>query len=240
MKKELSESVKAHLIEALNKNIKLEEAVDAPPAGLTPDKTKKKKEEENQPPEPKMPGDTTQSGSGGAGQEKESPKHSWKDILLGNQPSTTPWGGELGLGDVAGMAAGGKAIGAVGQMFGGKLGQGVANMFGGGKLGKMAGGAVGDLFGKVTTDLEALSGAPTMQAQIADIVPQQMALRWEGSGTPGWFRPLVPKSQLAKTEPKTSEEIGSDKEEKRTAARMKRLKDIELSKKEAKYGLPPI
>lgn len=237
MKTDLSESVKNQLIQILNQNIKLEEAVSAPPAGLLPDKSKKKKEEEtNELPKPDM----SQSGSGGPGQEKEAPKHSWKEILLGNQPSTTPWGGELGLGDVAGMAAGGKAIGTVGQMFGGKLAQGMTNLFGGGKGSKMLGGAVGDLFGKVTTDIEALSGAPTMQAQIADIVPHQMALRWEGSGTPGWFRPLVPKSQLAPTQPKSSEEIGSSDEEKRTAARIKRLQDIQLSKKEAKYGLPPI
>jgi hypothetical protein len=221
MSKELNESMRNELIQILNHNIRLEEAVAAAAS------TKKKKED-------------AQSGTGDTSQEPETPTHSAEDILLGNKPSKTPYGPKLGLGDVAAIAAGGKVAGAAGQLFGGKLAQKATDMFGGKQASKLAGTAIGDFFSKAMADAETLSGAPGLEAQIADIAPQQVRLRWEGAGNPGWFRPLVPKTSIKNAESKTADEQADDAEEKQYTARRKRIADAELAKREKDLGLPPL
>jgi len=212
MKYELNESVKTQLIQILNSNIKLQEAKDAS-SGIPPTEEKKKKEEEESSEKKELPNNSTsssasnQSGQGMPSPEKQKPDKSWHEILLGNQELKTPWGTKMGLGDVATIAAGGKLAGGVGRFFGGSLAQGASNLLGGSKRSAAMGGALGNLFGKVTSDLETLSGAPSMEAQVGDIAPHQLSLRWEGSGTHGWFRPLVPRTETEKFKPKTSTEI---------------------------------
>lgn len=220
MDKELNESTRNELIQILNNNIRLEEATAVANA-------KKKK-------------DDLQSGEGQPSPETEAPTKSAEEILLGTAPSKTPYGTKLGLADVAGMAAGGKVAGAAGQLLGGKLAQKVTDIFGGKGASKLVGGAIGDYFSKALADVETLSGAPGIEAQIADIVPQQVALRWQGSGTPGWFRPLVPKSVIKNAESKTSDDKEADAEERYTSARRKRISDIELENKEKSLGLPSL
>jgi hypothetical protein len=217
---ELNESMRNELIQILNQNIRLEEATAAANA-------KKKKEDD-------------QAGTGDMSQEPETPTHSPEEILLGNKPSKTPYGTQLGLGDVAAIAAGGKVAGAAGQLLGGKLAQKVTDMFGGKQASKLAGTAIGDFFSKAMADAETLSGAPGLEAQIADIAPQQVRLRWEGAGNPGWFRPLIPKTSIQNAEPKTSDEQAADAEEQYYNSRRKRIADLELSNKEKALGLPPL
>lgn len=232
MKKELSESIKSELIQILNQNIKLEEAYYSDKSLKIGKMDSNKKDEEESTDGSQAGGDSTP--------QKEKPKFSFSDIVLGTEPLKAPGNIDIGVPEALGMAAGGKIVGGVGRIIGGKLAQGMTNLFGGGKVSKMIGGGLGDLFGKATADIETLSGAPSMQAQIADIAPHQLALRWEGSGTPGWFRPLIPKSELEPTKPKTSQEIEQEKQKARRDARIKRIKDIELANKEKKYKLPPI
>jgi hypothetical protein len=236
MSKLIIDSIRNELIQVLNKNIQLEEATLAQE---TTTKNKKDKTTVDKNTSDTQSGGLNSSGTS-ASPEKSKPTKSVSDILLGTQPSKTPWGTQLGLTDVAGIAAGGKVAGAAGQLLGGKLAQQATNLFGGGQASKLVGGAMGDLFGKAMADAETLSGAPGMEAQIKDIVPMQTKLRWEGAGTPGWFRPLVPKTSIETAEPKTTDTQNREADDAYRAARQQRLSDNELSTREQKQGLPPL
>jgi hypothetical protein len=212
MKYELSESIKSQLIEVLNNNIRLNEAAEKNPLNTgslnvapqndleTSEKNKKKKDNTEAQPSKSLGGQGDQAGHGSPTPEKTKPTHSLKDITLGNQPSNVPFiNKELDIPTVAGMVAGGKAAGKLADTLGGNVAQAVTNKLGGSKLAGMLGIGVGDLTKKLGLDVETLSGSKTFMAQLGDIAPHQAALRWEGSGTPGWFRPMIPSSQISPT-----------------------------------------
>ena len=203
MSEEVLENYKSLLIEVLNENIRLEEAI------------------------------TAEKPMGGVGGPKGAKEPDTVDnILMGSQQKAL----DLGPAGAVGLAAGGKLAGTLGRF----AGKGAANftsaLFGGNALGQLAGSATGNLLSKVFTDVETLSGARGLEAQIGDIAPNQVALRWEGSGHGGWFNKLVPKTKVEKIKPETEQERRAA----RRKARKERIGDIELGQKERTYGLPPI
>jgi|688.fasta_scaffold474050_2 hypothetical protein len=219
MSKEVLENYKSLIIEVLNENIRLNEAIGSK-SGL---------------------GGGSNIGTGksmgGVGSSANASKTNEVDnILMGSQKKAL----DLGPEGAIGLATGGKLAGVVGRAAGQLGANKLADILGGGGLGKYVGGAAGGLLSKVFTDIETLSGAPSFEAQIKNIAPKQVALRWEGSGSGGWFDKLVPKTTVKPIEAKSSKDYADEADKQRTAARMKRLQDIELSKKERRYGLPPI
>jgi hypothetical protein len=242
MRKELSESIKMSLIQILNQNIRLDEAVKS---------QEKDEDEDTEIGTPyngliKRPGiDTPGTGTNTPGtgmpsgipeREDKTPSNNktldWDDVLMGKQSKMF----DMDPKNALGLALGGKAIGLAGR-FGG---QSIANLFGGGKKGmSKLGGGLGDILTKITSDIETLSGGPGLQAQIGDIARAQVANRWQGAGyTPpdGWFKPIVPKTGVEPIEP----EIEQDRAGKLRQARKERLADIKLANAEKQYGLPPL
>jgi hypothetical protein len=221
MRKELSESVKMSLIHILNQNIRLDEAVKTENSSL----------------------DSDTSGSGMPGgiperKDKTIPSNKsldWNDVLMGKQSKMLDMDPTKALG----LAAGGKLAGFAGRALGSAGAQAVTNMFGGGKGIAKLGGGLGNIFGKVASDIETLSGGPGMEAQIGDIARAQVTNRLQGAGyTPqdGWFRFLVPQTGVKPIEPETAEETAA----KTRAARQARIQDVKLSQAEKKYGLPSL
>jgi hypothetical protein len=241
MRKELSESVKMSLIQILNQNIRLDEAVKS---------QEKDEDEDTEIGTPyggliKRPGiDTPGTGTNTPGtgmpsgipeREDKTPSNNktldWDDVLMGKQSKM--W--DMDPTKALGLAAGGKIAGLAGRMGG----QSIANLFGGKKGISKLGGGMGDILAKITSDIETLSGGPGMEAQIGDIARAQVANRWQGAGyTPpdGWFKPIVPQTGVKPIEPETEE----DKATKLRQARQARLQDIKLTKAEQKYGLPSL
>jgi hypothetical protein len=241
MRKELSESVKMSLIQILNQNIRLDEAVKS---------QEKDEDEDTENGTPyngliKRPGiDTPGTGTDTPGtgmpsgipeREDKTPSNNktldWNDVLMGKQSKMLDMDPEKALG----LALGGKVVGLAGRMGG----QSIANLFGGKKGIPKLGGWAGDLITQITSDMETLGGGPGIRAQIGDIARAQVANRWQGAGyTPpdGWFKPIVPKTGVEPIEPETEQGRAA----KLRKARKERLADIELSDKENKYGLPPL
>ena len=241
MRKELSESVKMSLIQILNQNIRLDEAVKS---------QEKDEDEDTEIGTPyngliKRPGiDTPGTGTNTPGigmpsgiperEDKTVPSNKsldWNDVLMGKQSKMWDMDPEKAVG----LALGGKVAGLAGRMGG----QSIANLFGGKKGIAKLGGGLGDIVAKITSDIETLSGGPGMEAQIGDIARAQVANRWQGAGhTPpdGWFKPLVPQTGVKPIEPETAE----DKAAKLRQARRERIQDIKLSKAEQQYGLPSL
>lgn len=192
MKKELSESIKSELIQILNQNIKLEEAYYSDkPLNVGKMDSNKKDEEEST--------DGSQAG-GDSTPQKEKPKFSFSDIVLGTEPLKAPGDVDIGVPEALGMAAGGEIAGDLAGIAGRSVAKSVSGLVGK-KFGGLAGGALGDILSKVGSDIKTLSGVRQFKAQLKDIVPHQAALRWEGSGTHGWFRPLVPNVETKKLVP---------------------------------------
>ena len=128
-----------------------------------------------------------QGGVGGPNVETETPTHSFKDILIGTHPKKIP-----GLDDETDPT-----ISLLGLGLGTSILGGIVNAL---PVENIPGlGTAKKLGAKVLKQGSLLTGVPQAMAQIEDIIPHQVALRWEGAGTPGWFRQLTPKSESSKS-----------------------------------------